>query len=619
MRMHALIAASLVAASAQVALGQARDPGATGSQAPAGSGVLAGAVLTADGQRPVRRARLTLAATAPAVSRNVTADDQGLFSFDALPAGSYTLTASKGGMLDVVYGQKVPGNGRPGTAIELANGQRLDRLKLTMPRGGVLTGTILDEFGDPSFSTSVRATRYVFRGGVRTLVAAGTATTDDRGMYRITSLLPGDYVVSAQSRETAAMDAMRAVELRARAEMEMMRAQGFEPGWRAAPAPPPADPVDAYAIVYYPGSSAGSAATSIALGIGEEKPGIDLQLRRVPVASISGMVISHDGDQGPELNVQLLDRDQLLPMHGIRSTTARADGRFTFSGVPPGQYTITVFGVAGGGVPVQPVPAGDLQRLMASAERLQRQVEGRGTPRLPLWATIDVTMSGRPVEGIVLTLQRGMTMSGAVVFEGSPAPAELNRVVLRASMADTGDTTLAFEQPGSAPAPLDASGRFSIAGVVPGRYRVIGSGAQGFTIKSAVFNGRDVMDFPVEVKPGEDVAGGVITFTTKSTELGGALSDSSGAPMAEHTIVVFAADSRYWTPQSRRIQVARPATDGRYTFRGLPPGEYRLVAVTDVEPGQWLQPDFLKQLVAGSIPVTLAEGEKKAQDLRIAR
>jgi uncharacterized protein (DUF2141 family) len=618
MTVRALAAASLVVASVQFALGQARDPATAGPQTPAGTGVIGGVVLTADSQRPVRRARVTLTATA--ASRSVTADDQGSFSFEALPAGSYTLSASKGGMLDVVYGQKAPGSGRPGTAIELANGQRLDRLKLTMPRGGVITGTILDEFGDPSFGVSVRATRYAFRGGVRTLVAAGTATTDDRGMYRITALLPGEYIVSAQSRETAAMDAMRAVELRARVELDVMRAQGYETSWRAAPAPP-ADPVDAYAVVYYPGSSAGAAATSIALGIGEEKPGIDLQLRRVPVASISGMGVSHDGPQGQELNVQLLDRDQLLPMHGIRSTTARADGRFTFTAVPPGQYTITVFGTAGGPVAAQPAATVDVERMLAAAsERLQRAVEARGTPRLPLWATVDVTMSGRPVEGLVLTLQRGMTVSGAAAFEGGPPPADLTKVVLRASMADTGDTTLAFEQPGSAPAPLDGSARFSIAGVVPGRYRIIGSGAgQGFTIKSAVFNGRDVMDFPLEVKPGEDVAGGLVTFTTKSTELGGVLADSSGAPMAEHTIVVFAADSRYWTPQSRRIQAARPSTDGRFTFRGLPAGDYRLVAVTDVEPGQWLQADFFKQLVGGSIPVTLAEGEKKAQDLRIAR
>lgn len=628
MRIRALVAAWLVAATSQVSFSQSRDPGmaAGPAQAATGTGVIAGTVLAGDGSRPARRARLTLVGTAPSVNKSMTADDQGAFSFEALPAASYTLTATKGGLLDVIYGQKVPGSGRPGTAIQLAAGQRLDRVKLVMPRSGILTGTILDEFGDPAFGTSVRVTRYVFRGGVRTLVSAGTTSTDDCGMYRITGLLPGDYIVSVQSRD-GLIEAQRAraeVEVRAMEAMMAVRTAGVAGGGEMRMALPETgpDPVDVYAVVYYPGSSPGSAATAITLGVGEEKPGIDLQLRRVPVASISGTVLSNDGQQSPETNVQLIDRGQLLPIHGIRSTTMRADGRFSISGVPPGQYTLTVFGVAGGAAAHAPVPVADLQRALmvglTPADREQRLVQTR-TTRLPTWATVDVTMSGRPVEGVVLTLQPGMTMSGSVVFEGGPPPVDLSRVTLRAGMADTNDATLAFEQPGAVPSPLDPSARFTIRGVVPGRYRMAASAVTGFVMKSAIFGGQDILDFPLEVKPGEDVAGGVVTFTTKSTELGGLLGDPTGAPMAEHTIVVFAADSRYWTPQSRRIQAARPATDGRFTFRGLPPGDYRLVAVTDVEPGQWLQPEFLRQIVAGSIPLTLGEGEKKTQDLRVTR
>jgi len=82
-------------------------------------------------------------------------------------------------------------------------------------------------------------------------------------------------------------------------------------------------------------------------------------------------------------------------------------------------------------------------------------------------------------------------------------------------------------------------------------------------------------------------------------------------------VVAFSADERFWTPQSRRVQAARPATDGRFAFRALPPGDYRLVAVTDVEPGQWFDPAFLRQLVGGSVPLSIADGERKVQDLRV--
>jgi hypothetical protein len=63
---------------------------------------------------------------------------------------------------------------------------------------------------------------------------------------------------------------------------------------------------------------------------------------------------------------------------------------------------------------------------------------------------------------------------------------------------------------------------------------------------------------------------------------------------------------------------ARPGTDGRFSFRNLPAGSYRLTAVTDVEPGEWFNPDFLSQLGAASIPLTLADGERKVQDIRLA-
>jgi hypothetical protein len=41
--------------------------------------------------------------------------------------------------------------------------------------------------------------------------------------------------------------------------------------------------------------------------------------------------------------------------------------------------------------------------------------------------------------------------------------------------------------------------------------------------------------------------------------------------------------------------------------------------VTDVESGQWFDPAFLKELLTGSIGVTLAEGERKEQTLRVVK
>ena len=51
--------------------------------------------------------------------------------------------------------------------------------------------------------------------------------------------------------------------------------------------------------------------------------------------------------------------------------------------------------------------------------------------------------------------------------------------------------------------------------------------------------------------------------------------------------------------------------------KALPPGDYLMAAVTDVEPGEWFDPEFLQQLRAASARVTLNEGDKKTQDLRL--
>jgi len=110
-----------------------------------------------------------------------------------------------------------------------------------------------------------------------------------------------------------------------------------------------------------------------------------------------------------------------------------------------------------------------------------------------------------------------------------------------------------------------------------------------------------------------------VVHTNKPAELGGVLQDSSGQPTSDYTIVLFSADQRFWTPQSRRIVSARPTTEGKYAFRDLPAGEYRLAALEDVEPESWFDPNFLRTLIGASTSVTIVEGEKKTQDLKVNR
>lgn len=176
---------------------------------------------------------------------------------------------------------------------------------------------------------------------------------------------------------------------------------------------------------------------------------------------------------------------------------------------------------------------------------------------------------------------------------------------------------------GTSPAVVDKTGAFTVKGATPGRYRVVLSippsipNASKWALKSSIVDGRDTLDVPLEIRPQQHVDDVVVTVTDRPSELTGMLQDASGNPITDYFIVVFSQDRAFWTPQSRRIQGVRPAQDGKYTLRNLPAGEYIVVAVGDVEPGEWFDPAFLQRVAPSGMRLTIGEDERKRQDLQI--
>src|SRR5439155_10393652 len=163
---------------------------------PQGTAVIAGRVVAADTGRPIKRARVMVSAGGRQ-ARATTTDEQGRFRITDLMGGSYTITASRTGFVDAVYGQRRPL--QPGTAIQLADGQELATIDLRLVRGGVITGRVLDEDGEPLARAVVTVQRYQYVRGERQLSPAGGDQTDDRGQYRVFGLPAGDYYVSADA------------------------------------------------------------------------------------------------------------------------------------------------------------------------------------------------------------------------------------------------------------------------------------------------------------------------------------------------------------------------------------------------------------------------------------
>jgi protocatechuate 3,4-dioxygenase beta subunit len=696
----ALSAGSLVLAAAQVqpqgtaqgqAQGQGRGQGrgqtqgagrgaqptrdAQQQQVATGTGSISGAVVTEGAGTPVRRARVTLSGGEIRTPRSVVTNDEGQFGFVSLPAGRYTMTASKAGYVNITYGAKRPG--RPGTPIQLADGQKLEKANINLPKGSVVTGVVVDENGEPSPGTQVRVMRYVMRTGEKTLEQSGQDQTDDRGIYRVYGLQPGEYLVSASPRNMNIGDMRQTVMAEIESVMQQMAAAGlapgrggdgggggrggggraFEPGVlgqaiagggrgqglldRAAQlqqqlAQSEQEQPVAYAPVYYPGTTTPSAAASVTLGVGDERAGVDFQLQLVPTARVEGAIVTADGTMPPGTQISLVPQDQggVPQIPGLNTSMSRTmqNGRFQFTGVAPGQYRLMARAVIRSQEQQQPAGRGGAG---AGADFGGRGGRG-GAIQQVLWASADLTVSGQNITDLVVALQPGMSLNGRVSFEGTtlPPPTDLTRV--RVNLATRGQQL--FEGGAVPPAQVDATGRFTIAGVAPGRYAINGAapaggqnaGRQGgaagqggtpspqWVLKSAIAGGRDILDFPLVIEPNQEVGGIVMTFTDRTQELSGTLQDATGRPTADFTIVVFPADNQYWQPQSRRIVSTRPGTDGRFIFRNLPPGNYRLTAITDAEPGEWFNPEFLNQLVGPSIAISLAEGERKVQDIRVA-
>jgi len=597
-------------------VGAGRGPGAP---QPPGTAVVAGVVVSADGGRPIRRATVRLASTLPGTEFSAVTDDQGRFQLEKVSAGRYTLTASKPGFLDSTYGQRKPGNGRPGTPLSLVDGQRVDRLSLPIVRGNVLTGIVVDDVGEPAFGTDVRAFKYEWQGGERVLRLAGTDKADDRGSYRIAALLPGDYVVMAGGEGSQLLDLMMP---------KVSRAGG---GNFLAFAPEPntgADESAGYAPVYFPNVRAGRDATTITLEAGEERTGVDFQLPLVPFGRITGTVAGESGQPVAATEIRLVNADDPLPGLGVRSTVAAPDGQFSFRNVPSGRYrliahsgprqTVIVDQVGGEervqmqfmsaaprGGPGSPFPGGGGARIGPGFD-LQNQPA-------PLWATAEVTVTGRDSDAVSLTMRRGMTVSGQIQFDstGQP-PADLTaiRLVLNSTGRNEGGIQSAMGQ-------ATQDGSFTITNVTPGTYRVSVLGTPGWRPKTFDVLGRDALDFQLDVEADRPVTNGVLTLTTRTATLTGIVRDSSGQPASAYTIIVFADDAGYWTPQSRRIQATRPATDGRFSVGNLPAGRYRLAALEDLEDGQWFDPAFLKQVSGAAIPIAIGDGETRTQDIRV--
>jgi hypothetical protein len=528
--------------------------GANAAAATPGTATVRGHVLAADTGQPLRKAQVRMTSPENRENRLATTDTNGAYEFKEVRGGRYQIAASKGSYVGMSYGQDRPTDApKP---LQILDGQTVERLDFVLPRGAIITGRILDEFGEPAPEIAVTVERYQFIQGQRRLVPTGRQTSsNDLGEFRLFGIPPGQYYLAARWRNQSAPNA------------NTSDRTGYPP-------------------TFFPGTSNAAEAQRIALGAGQQVDEVVLMLRPIRAARITGTALFSDGKPMSPAMIMVVQTGGFgFSMGG--GGPVRPDGTFTLNGITPGEYLLRV------------------------------QTMGPLTPDNES-ATVKLTVAGTDISDLALVGTKPVSGTGRIVVD--PAAAQN---LPRNLMVSAFPIELGFAVPPPPPARVADDGSFELK-AIPGLMRldVRGGGpgggmASGWAVRSVRLNGADVTDSGVAFKANEPISGLEIELTNKVTSITGLVATTRGEPSKDYTAIVFSQEKEKWTPPTRYQGSARPDQDGRFKITGLPPGEYYIVAVDRLEPGQSGDPEFLERMRVRATPFSLNEGETRTMDLRL--
>jgi hypothetical protein len=609
---------------------------------------LAGAIVTIGGRGRAANARSQVT------------DSRGRFIFaDLLPADANSIAAAKAGYSPPGNSGLSPGGLRQ---VAIRPGQWLADLKLELIRDGAISGTVVDERGESVAGVRVRVLAQLMVAGRDHLAAGPIAMSDDRGMYRISGLPEGRYVVSIPSVQSAVPEQMAGAGGQTPAGAGAVRGGAtsepptivLESGERLAIGTyttPPADVTtglpQAYPIHFYPNALAVADATPIALGPGEQRERVDFQLRPVRIWTVAGRV-----DGAPELVAGLVLR--LMPIGcedlgagGEAATTVvTKDGRFRFPGVPVGRYVILARpsltdisfrpqGFTGFlGSPTSSLPRtpgftsnrGGGMAVLGSGATFNYSLTDRDHS---LWGRADVEVSARDLTDVVVPMRRAGRISGRIEFESAtttPPVSAGQSAATRAGGAAPRITIMAEPADGSPAlgilnATANADNTFLLDGLMPGRYQLrvmaLGSASGPSSLKSVAWAGVDHSYLPVDAAASPEISGVVITMTDKTQSLSGTV---TGVPAdREGAVISFPVDRARWTNfgiQAPLLRATVVSGNGAYQMPVAWAGEYYLAAVDARLMKDWQTPAFLEAASRVAVRVSVGWGETKSQSLR---
>ncbi len=143
--------------------------------------------------------------------------------------------------------------------------------------------------------------------------------------------------------------------------------------------------------------------------------------------------------------------------------------------------------------------------------------------------------------------------------------------------------------------------------LVPDSYQVRTHPA-GYYLKSARYDGRDVLDEPVYVQPGRGEFS--LVLSANGAVVNGEVADNDGPVAGVRTVLI---------PNDRtRTQLYKVATTdqfGQFEIRDIAPGGYKIFAWQEIEYGFWLDPNVVAEVEALGRRVDVEEGDLVEIDL----
>jgi len=525
-------------------------------------------VMGATGGLPAEAVPVAAAGNAMPPATTVTTDASGRFAFQNLAAGLYSLQAFHDGYARHSYGQRTPGG--PAAAIRVGGGQSIPGIIMALLPAGNVSGLIRDLEGQPQAGVPVQLLRATYDStGQRAFHIEGTARTNDRGEYRLYWLTPGRYYVSAGS------------------------PPGPSTSSRAnAPVSPNEVPNRSFTLTYYPGVWDPRAAALIEVSPGGELSGIDFSVPMQQLRRIRGRITDLNTGQPPSSVGLSLAYRTLSGTSGAFSAGEKYDsstGEFELRNVPPGSYVVQAIAMD----PVVVVESETLIKVAAVATRPN--------------ARVSVNISSQDLDGLVLTLTTGVVLQWRISIEGMSVGAipgwERIRVPLKPTLDGAFGPNLQPAAPVSrAPA---ADGTFVIEGVSAGEFVVgpLTGLPAGFYAREARFAQTDVLSQPLRFS---GVASGTleIVLSSRSSQIDGVATDARSVPIAGARIVLVPDRQRNRTDL---FKATMSDSSGRFVFRGIPPGDYRVFGWEALDSYAYYDPDLLRRAEPQGTPVHVSE------------